>query len=115
MSRAELLTCGLCGREDRDVEPGIAWFREPVSREIEVIVFRAHVQTTERQIVQAHVEAISRCRDAQACRGRVEAAGGQWKLEDSTMPTPRPAVVPEPSSIPAETGMTSDDVDAWLA
>lgn len=108
-------TCLLCGHEGDDVAMGIAWYREPVSREIEVVAFEGkHVRTTERRRVAAHVDQVVRCRDAQACRERLEAAGGEWELDDTTHPSPVPASAPV--AVPAAAaGMSDEEVDAWLA
>jgi len=54
---------------------------------------------------------MTRCRDAQACRNRVEDAGGTWPIVDRTAPRPTPpvrVVSPPAAELPAPT-------DEWLS
>lgn len=61
--------CELCLTAGPDVQRLLARFRhEPDGRQYAVL---------------------DRCRDAQACRDRVEQGGGVWELEDATKPTER--------------------------
>jgi hypothetical protein len=54
------LVCLLCGIQDADVRPGLAWF-EPA-------------------LASGAVQSIHRCRDVDACRARLEATGETWPL-----------------------------------
>jgi hypothetical protein len=58
----ELLTCELCGGADLNVAIGLAWYRDSLPSE--------------------QVQSISRCKDAAACRSRVEIRGESWPLLD---------------------------------
>ncbi len=60
-------TCLLCGVLSPEVRMGLARYREPH----EGLVFGA----------------IPRCKDAFACRARVEASGDEWELDDGSRPT----------------------------
>jgi len=55
-------TCLLCGIPSKDVAVGLVAWRNPVNRD--------------------KYGAIPCCRDRVACRGRVEAAGEEWELEE---------------------------------
>lgn len=55
-------TCLLCGATSHDVATALVAWRNPVGRD--------------------RFAAIPRCRDRAACRGRVEAAGEPWELEE---------------------------------
>lgn len=68
---SEHVDCGLCGVEGH-VGRDILWARL--------------VEWTEHEQLQAgkpRYEAIARCRDFQACRGRVEARGQTWPIVDA--------------------------------
>lgn len=54
--------CLLCGLPSKDVAVGLVAWKNPVGRD--------------------RFAAIPRCRDRVACRGRVEAAGEPWELEE---------------------------------
>lgn len=72
-------SCLLCGLEDATVRMGLVAWREPIAGRT--------------------FEAIPRCADRQACRGRVEALGDVWPLVDATKASaaPKPVHSPEPA------------------
>lgn len=90
-------TCLLCGLVDRDVVRRLAWFDPPLP--------------------SGEVQAIDRCRDSQACRDRLEAAGETWPLDDrgKTQPSVRPATpAAGPDPAPRETPAAAvDELPAW--
>lgn len=75
--------CVLCDRVDHDVQP-------------------RHVRWTDveqRRRGVPWVDVVLRCPDRQACRARVEAAGGTWPIRDAvTRPTVKPT--PENEEVP---------------
>lgn len=75
--------CELCGRIDHDVVPRhVRW---------------TDVEARRRGVPWADI--VPRCPDRQACRARVEAAGGTWPIHDAvTRPTVKPA--PDREEVP---------------
>lgn len=63
---SQLMACLLCGFEGRD--PTVTFAMVRWAKPIDGRTF----------------EALPRCADHQGCRGRVEADGGTWELEDKT-------------------------------
>lgn len=72
---SERRRCELCGREDHDiVERVVCWSDDVVA-----------------MAIVPRYERVLRCPNFQACRGRVESAGGSWRVVDAvTRPTVKP-------------------------
>ncbi len=78
---SELVRCDLCGRDGHGMDRGRGEIAE------RLVVWTDAVRATTQL---PEFDTVNRCLDFQACRGRVESAGGTWPVRDAvTRPTVR--------------------------